>query len=68
MDSTKFKVEDVFGDVISRDSLSPEQITRLNNFFSQNHVNININNKLNFFKPKKIKIFDIEPSAPPYYE
>ena len=27
MDSTKFKVEDIFGDVISRDSISPEQIT-----------------------------------------
>ena len=27
MDSTKFKVEDIFGDVISKDSISPEQIT-----------------------------------------
>ena len=32
MDSTKFKVEDVFGDVISKDSFSPEQITKPNNF------------------------------------
>ena len=32
MDSTKFKVEDIFGDVISKDSISPEQITKLNNF------------------------------------
>ena len=32
MDSTKFKVEDVFGDIISKDSISPEQITKLNNF------------------------------------
>ena len=32
MNSTKFKVEDVFGDVISKDSVSPEQITKLNNF------------------------------------
>ena len=31
MDSTKFKVEDIFGDVISKDSISPEQITKLNN-------------------------------------
>ena len=28
MDSTKFKVEDIFGDVISKDSISPEQITK----------------------------------------
>ena len=35
MDSTKFKVEDIFGDVISKDSISPEQITKLNNFLSK---------------------------------
>ena len=32
MNSTKFKVEDIFGDVISKVSISPEQITKLNNF------------------------------------
>ena len=32
MNSTKFKVEDIFGDVISEDSISPEQITKINNF------------------------------------
>ena len=32
MNSTRFKVEDIFGDVISKDSISPEQITKLNNF------------------------------------
>ena len=32
MDSTKFKVEDIFGDVISKNSISPEQITKLDNF------------------------------------
>ena len=30
--NTSFKVEDVFGDVISKDSISPEQITKPNNF------------------------------------
>ena len=35
MDSTKFKVEDFFGDVISKDSISPEQITELNNFLAK---------------------------------
>ena len=32
MDSTKFKVEDIFGDVISKAFISPEQITKLNSF------------------------------------
>ena len=35
MDSTKLKVEDIFGDVISKDSISPEQITKLNNFLAK---------------------------------
>ena len=35
MDSTKFKFEDIFGDVISKDSISPEQITKLNNFLAK---------------------------------
>ena len=32
MNSTNFKVEDIFGTVISQDSISPEQITKLNSF------------------------------------
>ena len=32
MNSTKFKVEDIFGDVVSKDSLSQEQITKFNKF------------------------------------
>ena len=35
MDSTKFKVEDIFGDVISKNSISSEQITKLNNFLAK---------------------------------
>ena len=35
MNSTKFKVEDIFGDVISKESNSPEQITKLNNFLAK---------------------------------
>ena len=35
MKSTSFKVEDVFGDVISKDSISPEQLTKLNNVFAK---------------------------------
>ena len=30
MNSTKFKVEDIFGDIVSKDSISPEQRTKLN--------------------------------------
>ena len=68
MDSTKFKVENIFGDVISKDSISPEEITNLNNFFSKNNVNININVKFSFFKPRKEQIKNYEHSAPLYYE
>ena len=35
IDSTKFKVEDIFGDVISKDFISPEQKTKLNNFLAK---------------------------------
>ena len=35
MRNTQFKVEDVFGDVISKDSISPEQLTKLNNFLAK---------------------------------
>ena len=65
MKNTSFKVEDIFNDVINKDTISQEQIIKLNNFFNQNDVNININNKFNFFKPRKEKII---PSAPPAYE
>ena len=35
MNSTSFKVEVIFGDIISKDSISPEQITKLNNFLTK---------------------------------
>ena len=35
MKNTQFKVEDVFVDVISKVSISPEQITKLNNFLAK---------------------------------
>ena len=34
MKNTPFKVEDVFDDNISNDSISPEQITELNGFLA----------------------------------
>ena len=33
--NTSFKVEEVFGDVISKDNFSQEQITKLNNFLAK---------------------------------
>ena len=35
MKNTSFKVEDVFGDVISKDNFSEEQITKLNNILAE---------------------------------
>ena len=35
MNSAKFRVEDIFGDVISEGSISLEQITELNNFLAK---------------------------------
>ena len=35
MNSSKFKVEDTIISVISKDSISPEQITKLNNFLAK---------------------------------
>ena len=35
MRNTSFKVEDLFGDVISKDNFSQEQITKVINFFSK---------------------------------
>ena len=49
MISTKVKVEDVFGDVMSKDSISIEQITKLKIFFSQNAVHVKIIIKVIFF-------------------
>ena len=35
MKRTSFRVEDIFGDIISKDSFSQEQITKLNNFLAK---------------------------------
>ena len=35
MDSTKFKVEDIFGEVISKDTISQEQIIKPNKFLAK---------------------------------
>ena len=67
MKNTQIKVEDVLGDVISKDNFSREQITQLKIFFSENNVNINTKINFNFFKPRKKKNTDYQPSAPPEY-
>ena len=35
MKNTQFEVEDVFGEIVSKDILSQEQITKLNNFLGK---------------------------------
>ena len=35
MNSTKFKVEDIFGDVISKDCFSQEQISKLKYYLAK---------------------------------
>ena len=35
MKNTQFKVEDIFTDIISKDTISTEQITKLNNFLAK---------------------------------
>ena len=65
---TQFRFDEVFGKFIPKVTISPEQITKLNNFFSENKVKININIKFNLFKPRKKKNVDTEPNATPYYE
>ena len=64
MKNTSFEVEVIFGDVISKDSKSPEQITKLNNFPGENNANINFSIKINSLKPRKDKNKNYELSAP----
>ena len=35
MNNTQFRVEDIFGDVISKEIFSQEQITKLNKFLAK---------------------------------
>ena len=35
MENTNFKVEDIFGDIINKDTISPEQTTKLNIFLAK---------------------------------
>ena len=35
MKNTQFTVEDIFGDAISKDKFSQDQITKLNNFLAK---------------------------------
>ena len=67
MNSTKSKLEDIFGDVVLKDSISPEQITKLNIFFSKNNVKINLNIKIKFFIPRKKTNTLTQPSDPPEF-
>ena len=35
MRTTQFRVEDIFGDIINKDTISPVQITKLNSFLAR---------------------------------
>ena len=63
---TQFKVEKVFGKIIQKDTNSPEQITKPNNFLAK-YIYIYIKIGSNLFKPKKKNNNNIEPSAPLEY-
>ena len=41
MKNTSFKVEDVFGDIISKGNFSQERITKLNNFLTKKNCEYN---------------------------
>ena len=66
MKKTQFKAEDIFGKILSEKTLF--HLSKQRNFFGGKNVKINIKNIFKFFKPRKNKIIDIEPSAPTYYE
>ena len=63
---TKFIVQDFFGDIISKDSISPKQTTEPNNFSAKIMCD-NFCKKLNSFKPRNEKNIDFQPSATPAY-
>ena len=64
MKNKHFKVEDVFGEVISKDSISPEQTTKSNKFLAK-MMWICFWYKINLFKSTKGKNIKFEPSVPP---
>ena len=64
----QFKLEYVFGDILGKESISSEHITKLITFFSQNDVNINFCININIFIPRKKIYKDFQPTAPPGYE
>ena len=64
MDSTKFTVQDIFGNLDLVENIYAEQIQTFNAFFCKIEVNIKI--KFNFIFKENGNNF--EPSAPPTYE
>ena len=56
MKTTQFKVEDEFGDIISKDNFSQEQIIEPNNFLAKKNVKIYIKTSFILFNKRKDKI------------
>ena len=63
--STRFKVEEVFDKIVSKDTISTEQITRLKTFFLENQSEYYFLYKDKFIQTQNEKQIDFEPSAPP---
>ena len=65
MNSTKLKVEEIFADIISRDSLATEQKTKSNTFIAEITLLRAKNSILIFLNLEKKENNDIETSVPP---
>ena len=63
----QFKVEDFFCGIISKDSISPEQISKLKILLSQKNINNIFSINADLFKPREEKDIDFQPSAPPNF-
>ena len=64
----QFKLEDVFGDILGKKSISSEHITKLFNFFSKIDANINFSINIKTLLPRKRSYKDFQPTAPPAHE
>ena len=56
MKSTHFKVEAIFGGMISKDSISSEQIPKPNIFSGEKNAILTFRIKINSFKPRRKKM------------
>ena len=65
MKITQFRVQDVFGDSIVKDSSSQDQIVTFKTFFSHNDVTSKFSIRIDLFRPRLQKIENYKLIAPP---